>query len=123
MSFSDYFWLLMWAFLFFAYILLLVNVLVDLFRDSETSGWGKAAWIVVLLVLPYLGVLVYVIARGAAMAERRNGGRRAVSEERYVPTPPSIPSPAGQIASAKAMLDAGAINQSEFETLKARALA
>ncbi|ROS30949.1 SHOCT domain-containing protein [Cellulomonas sp. PhB150] len=124
MVFSDYFWLLLWTFLFFAYLMLLVNILIDLFRDSDTGGWGKAAWIVVLLVFPFLGALAYVIMRGSAMAERRNGSSRpGARDDAYVPTAPGVPAPAAQIASAKALLDAGAISQSEFETLKQRALA
>ena len=124
MVFSDYFGLLLWMFLFFVYLMLLFNILTDLFRDSDTSGAGKAAWIIVLIVLPFVGVLAYVIARGSAMAERRNGSTRpSARDDAYVPTAPSVPAPAAQIASAKAMLDAGAINQSEFETLKQRALA
>jgi len=124
MVFSDYFWLLLWTFLFFVYLMLLFNILTDLFRDSDVGGWGKAAWLVVLLVLPFLGALVYVIARGSAMAERRNGSTRPTArDDAYVPEAAGVPSPAAQIASAKAMLDAGVISPSEFDTLKQRALA
>jgi hypothetical protein len=104
----------------------LFQIVVDLFRDQDLSGWWKAIWIIFLIIVPFLSVLIYVIARGRGMAERRQeaqGGRRR-DEEAYVP--PSIismPNPAEQIASAQKLLDQGAINQTEFDQLKQKALA
>jgi uncharacterized membrane protein len=125
-SFSDFFWLLLWAFVFGCYLVVLFQVLVDLFRDQDLSGWWKAVWVIFLIIVPFLSVLIYVIARGRGMAERRleaqGGGRRG--EEAYVP--PSIISmgdPTDQLASAQKLLDSGAITQAEFEQLKQRALA
>jgi hypothetical protein len=125
-SFGDFFWLLVWAFVFGCYLVVLFQVVVDLFRDQDLSGWWKAIWIIFLIIVPFLSVLVYVIARGRGMAERhlvaRGGGREA---DTYVP--PSIMSmpkpPADQIASAQTLLDQGTITQAEFDQLKQKALA
>jgi hypothetical protein len=104
----------------------LFQVLVDLFRDGDLSGWWKAVWVILLIIVPFLSVLIYVIARGRGMAERRQealgGGRR--HEEAYVPPQIiSLPNSSEQIASAQKLLDQGAINQAEFDQLKQKALA
>ena len=124
-SFSDFFWLLIWAFVFGCYLVVLFQIVVDLFRDQDLSGWGKAIWIIFLIVVPFLSALIYVIARGRGMAERRQealgGGRRR--EEAYVPPPiMKIDNPAGQIATAQQLLDSGTISQAEFDHLKQKAL-
>jgi hypothetical protein len=124
-SFSDFFWLLVWAFIFTCYLIVLFQVFVDLFRDRDLSGWWKAIWIIFLIIVPFLSLLIYVIARGRGMAERRQealgGGRR--DEEVYVPPPVmKIDNPAGQIATAQQLLDSGTISQTEFDQLKQKAL-
>ena len=72
-SFGDFFWLLVWAFVFGCYLVVLFQVFVDLFRDQDLSGWWKAIWIIFLIIVPFLSVLIYVIARGRGMAERHHG--------------------------------------------------
>ena len=125
-DFSDFFWLLVWAFVFTCYLIVLFQIVVDLFRDQDLSGWWKAIWIIFLIFVPILSALIYVIARGRGMAERhlaaQGGGRQA---DTYVPPPiMSMPKPpADQIASAQALLDQGAITQAEFDQLKQKALA
>ena len=125
-SFGDFFWLLVWAFVFGCYLVVLFQVVVDLFRDQDLSGWWKAIWIIFLIIVPFLSVLIYVIARGRGMAERHlaatGGGREA---DTYVPPPIMSMSkpPADQIASAQTLLDQGAITQAEFDQLKQKALA
>ena len=125
-SFGDFFWLLVWAFVFGCYLVVLFQVVIDLFRDQDLSGWWKAVWIIFLIFVPFLSVLIYVIARGRGMAERHlaatGGGREA---ETYVPPPIMSMSkpPADQIASAQTLLDQGAITQAEFDQLKQKALA
>ena len=89
-SFSDFFWLLVWAFVLGCYLVVLFQVLVDLFRDEDLSGWWKAVWIIFLIIVPFLSVLIYVIARGRGMAERHQealGGGRRREEDVYVPPP------------------------------------
>lgn len=125
-TFWQWFWLMVWWFVFFAYLLLLFHIVADLFRDRELSGWWKAMWVVGLIVLPYLVALIYLIARGSGMAERQVhaalDAKQATDE--YIRTTASAgQSPAGQIADAKTLLDSGAIDATEFAQLKAKALA
>jgi hypothetical protein len=125
-SFWDFFWLLVWTFFFVMYLMILFQIIGDLFRDKDLSGWWKALWIIFLIIFPFLAALVYLIARGRSMAERQAGEmRRAqVATDQYIKSVASQgSSPADQIASAKSLLDSGAINQQEFEQLKAKALA
>jgi len=126
MNFSSFFWLLVEAFVFTCYLIVLFQVFLDLFRDRDLSGWWKAIWVILLIIVPFLSLLIYVIARGRGMAERRQeamGGARR-DEEAYVPPPiMKIDNPAGQIAQAQQLLDSGTINQAEFDQLKQQALA
>ena len=124
-SFGDFFWLLVWAFVFGCYLVVLFQIVVDLFRDPDLSGWWKALWVIFLIIAPILGALVYVIARGSGMAERQLAATgRGREAETYVPPPIiSMSNPADQISSAQALLDQGTITQAEFDQLKQKALA
>jgi hypothetical protein len=123
-SFWDWFWLLIWWFVFFAYLVILFQILTDLFRDRALSGWLKAVWIVGLVFLPFLSALVYVIARGNGMAERQVAALQAAKADTdsYI-REVAGKSPAESITEAKSLLDAGVINDAEFAQLKAKALA
>ncbi len=123
-SFWDYLWSAVVIFAFIAYLIILFNILADLFwRDHKTSGWVKAIWVIFLILLPYLTALVYLIARGKGMAERaREQARHAKQETDDYIKQAAGRSPAQEIADAKNLLEAGAINPSEFETLKVKAL-
>lgn len=123
-SLWDAFWLFFWIFAFVAYLMALFSVIGDLFRDRELSGWWKALWILALFVLPFLTLLVYLIARGDGMARRNVKAVREQQEsaEEYIKTVAGT-SPADEIARAKALLDAGTITAEEYEALKAKALA
>lgn len=121
---------LIWTMLvFFGWVIwfwLLIVIFGDLFRRSDASGWVKALWTVVLIVLPFIGVLIYLIAEGRQMAARRQAHAEAAQSQfddyvRSVATPAGNGS-ADQIAKAKKLLDDGAINQDEYETMKRRAL-
>ena len=124
-SFAQWFWLLIWWFLFFAYLVILFQIIGDLFRDSALSGWWKAVWIIFLIVVPFLTALIYIIARGKGMAERQlQAVQQAKSDtDSYIREVAAGKSPAEHIADAKALLDAGTIDQNEFNQLKAKALA
>jgi hypothetical protein len=120
---------LIWTMIvFFAWIIwiwLLITIFADLFRRSDVSGWAKAGWVVVLLVLPFIGVLIYLIAQSHGMAERRQKDvQQAQSQlDDYVRSVSSQGQPADQIARGKQLLDTGAITQQEFEAIKQKALA
>jgi hypothetical protein len=104
---------------------LLITVFADLFRRHDISGWGKAAWTLFALVLPFLGVLVYLGAQGKHMAERRMKEAEAAQKEveQYVRGVAGSDGATEQIAKAKELLDSGAIDQAEFDRIKQKALA
>lgn len=124
MDFWDFLWLIVYSFFFVAYLLVLFQIVTDLFRDDSLSGWVKAIWMVFLVFLPVLTAIVYLIARGRQMAQRQGAavGAARRETENYIREVAGA-SPADHIASAKALLDAGTITPSEFERLKAKALA
>jgi len=123
-NFWDILWLIFSTFVFIAYILILFQIVVDLFRDHELGGGFKALWIIGLIFLPVMTALVYIVARGRGMAERQRAAmQRAKSDTDAYIRDVAGKSPADQIASAKALLDAGTINADEFARLKAKALA
>ncbi|MGA9394265.1 MAG: SHOCT domain-containing protein [Azonexus sp.] len=123
-NFWDLIWLIFSAFMFVAYLLILFQVIADLFRDSELGGGSKALWLICLVFLPMLTALVYVLTRGKGMAERQRASmeRSKAEADNYI-RQVAGKSPADQIADAKALLDAGTITQEEFARLKAKALA
>ena len=119
---------LIWSFWFFIWICALFiwfRCLFDIFDDHNLSGWGKAGWSLLLIFVPWLGALIYLIARGKSMNERQmaKAADAQASQERYIQSVAAkTASPAEQIASAKSLLDSGAIDQAEFDALKAKAL-
>jgi hypothetical protein len=123
-NFWDFIWLILSTFVFVAYLLILFQIVADLFRDSELGGGSKALWLIALIFLPMLTALVYVVVRGTGMAKRQRAAlERSKSEAEDYIRHVAGKSPAEQIADAKALLDAGTINQEEFAKLKAKALA
>jgi hypothetical protein len=123
-NFWQFFWLLVWSFFFVAFLMALFQIIVDLFRDKELSGWWKALWLIFILFLPVLGALVYLIARGNGMAQRqmRDATEAKQATDAYIQSVATQGNPAEQIATAKGLLDSGAISQAEFDALKAKAL-
>lgn len=123
-SFWDVMWFIFVSFAFVAYLMVLFWILGDLFRDREMSGIAKALWIVALIFLPLLASLVYLIARGGSMAERarRSAEAQKQAQDAYIREVAGKTTPTDEIAQARALLDAGAISQSEYDALKAKAL-
>lgn len=123
-NFWSIIWIVIWSFVFVAYLFVLFYILTDLFRDRELSGWWKALWIILLIFAPYLTALVYVIARGKGMSERQlSAVQQARTQTDAYIRDVAGKSPADHITEAKALLDNGTITQQEFERLKAKALA
>ena len=126
-SFGDIFWSVLWFFFLFIWLMVLFHVLTDLFRDHSVSGVTKTLWVLFLVFLPFLAVFIYLLVRGKGMGERAAAQRQQAQQEfaGYVRNvaATSETTPTEQIAKAKELLDAGAIDQSEFERLKAKALA
>jgi energy-coupling factor transporter transmembrane protein EcfT len=122
--FMDVLWTMILFFCWVAWFWMLVLILSDVFR-RDTSGWAKAGWSVFMIVLPFLGVLIYLIAHGKGMTERRVQDAQVsqANFDSYVRTVAADGGSAGDIERAKQLLDSGTIDQGEFERLKAKALA
>ena len=125
MSFASFLWDVLVIFAFFVLIMILFQIFVDLFRDHEMGGFAKALWVIFLIIAPFLGALIYLIARGKGMAER--GQKQMVEmqkqQDAYIRQVAGSGGSAGdQIAKAKELLDSGAISQAEFDQIKAKAL-
>ena len=127
MDFGEVLWSLLIFYLIFFYFMILFRVIGDLFTDHETSGLAKTAWLVILLVLPFISLFVYTITRGREMTERSLARARAAeaAQQEYIREVAGNSSnePAGQIARAQDLLKSGAISPAEFDALKAKALA
>ncbi len=123
--FLDIVWTM---FIFFAWVIwfwILITVFADIFRRDDTSGFGKVLWMIFVIVLPFLGVFIYLIANHDGMTQRNIDRARAqqASMDDYVRTVASTGSAASEIEKAKGLLDSGAISQAEFDAIKQKALA
>jgi len=123
-NFWDLIQLLLSTFVMIVYLLILFQIIGDLFRDSELGGGSKVLWIIGLVVIPGLAAILYIVIRGRGMAERQRATlQRAKSDTDAYIREVAGKSPAEHIADAKALLDAGTITPEEFARLKAKALA
>ena len=128
MSFWENFWDIFWWFFivyaFFAFLYALFIVIADVFRDHDLNGWWKAVWIVFLAFVPFLTLLVYMVARGKGMAQRsmERAKRDQAEADSYIRRVASA-SPTEEIAKAKALMDAGTITPEEFQRIKGRVTA
>jgi hypothetical protein len=123
--FLSVFWYMLLFFAFVIWIWLLITCFADIFRRRDASGWVKALWIIFIIVFPYLGVLVYIIAEHNGMADRNTKQLQAqqAQADEYIKSVATSADPAEQIAKGKQLLDSGAITQAEFDDLKKKALA
>jgi len=121
--FLDVLWTMVLFFAWLAWIWIAITCFADIFRRHDIGGWNKALWVVFIIVLPFLGVLVYLITQHDGMRERsvKEVEKQQAAFDKYVRA--TAGGAAGEIAKAKELLDAGAISQSEFDAIKARALA
>lgn len=121
---GEILWTTLVIFFMVMYFMILFSILGDLFRDHDTSGWGKAAWVLFLVFFPFITALIYLIVRGNGMAKRNLKAQADAQQQfnEYVQSVATSGSPADQIAQAKQLLDSGAIDQAEYESLKAKAL-
>jgi hypothetical protein len=123
--FLDVLWTLIVFFLWISWLMLLFHVIGDVFRRRDASGGKKALWLIFLVFVPFLGVFAYLIADGDDMAQRNAEQLNAARQETddYVRSVAGTAGAAGEIERAKDLLDSGAINQQEYDAIKAKALA
>jgi uncharacterized membrane protein YcjF (UPF0283 family) len=123
----DFFWLILWIFLFVAWIWVLITIITDLFSDKDSSGWAKALWVLLIIVLPLIGSLVYLIARGGGMAERSEKRAQAQQQQfdAYVrqAAGTSGQSTADELTKLAQLRDNSTITEDEFQEQKAKLLA
>lgn len=123
--FLSFFWDVLLLFAWITWFWLAITVFADVFRRHDISGWAKTGWVVLVIVLPFIGVFVYLIAQHGGMADRNLRQTQQSQEEfdSYVQSVARRGDPSEQIATAKQLLDTGTITSAEFDQLKAKALA
>ena len=126
MTIWDFFVWFFWFYIAVACIVIFIRIIVDLFQDKELNGWAKALWVIFLILAPFLAALIYLVARGQAMAQRNaaRAQQAAVASNEYIRSVAGSPtSAASEIEAGKKLLDSGAITPAEYEKLKAKSLA
>jgi hypothetical protein len=123
--FLDVMWTMLVFFIWVAWFMLLFRVFGDIFRRHDMGGGAKVLWLIVVILLPFLGVFIYLISQGQAMAQRdiERAAAQQESFDTYVQSVASSGGAAAEIDKAKQLLDSGAISQAEFDAIKAKALA
>ena len=122
--FLNVFWDILIIFAWILFIWVAIIVFTDVFRRRDLSGWGKAAWVIFIVILPWIGVLVYLIVNHDGMTERSEKQTQAAQAQfdQYVRQTAGTGGPASEIEAAKKLLDSGTITQAEFDAIKAKAL-
>jgi Phospholipase_D-nuclease N-terminal/Short C-terminal domain len=122
--FLNVLWDILIFFAWVIYIWIAITALIDVFRRRDISGWGKAAWVIFIVLIPWIGVLAYLIFNHDGMAERREQQTEVEQAQfdQYVRQAAGTGGPASEIDKAKQLLDNGAITQQEFDAIKAQAL-
>jgi lysylphosphatidylglycerol synthetase-like protein (DUF2156 family) len=120
MPLFDLFWAMLWFFLFFIWIWLLISVFSDVFRSRDLGGFAKAMWIIFMILLPYLGVFVYLIARGSGMTERnlQQAAEMEKMQRQYIQEVASTGSTADELAKLATLRDQGVLTEGEFQAQK-----
>ena len=121
--FLDVFWTMFIFFLFFIWIMILFRVFGDIFRRHDIGGGAKTLWVIFVIILPFLGVLIYVLTQNEGMTQRAMERAQAQQGEMDSYVRSVAGGAAGEIERAKSLLDSGAITQAEFDAIKAKALA
>ncbi len=123
--FLDVLWTMLFFFAFIIWFWILITVFADLFRRHDTSGFAKVLWIIFVIVLPFLGVFIYLIANHEGMTERsmKQAQAQQAQMDQYVKSVAGSGGAAAEIEKAKGLLDSGAISQAEYDSIKAKALA
>ncbi len=124
-TFGDVMWTMLVFFCWILFFWLLFGIFGDLFSRHDISGWGKAGWTILVIILPFLGIFIYLITQGHSMGERAQQRAQAQQSEvdTYVRSVAASSSPTEEIAKGKQLLESGAITQAEYDQLKANALA
>jgi Short C-terminal domain/Phospholipase_D-nuclease N-terminal len=122
--FLNVLWDILIIFAWILFIWIAIVVFTDIFRRRDIGGWGKAGWVILIVILPWIGVLIYLIANHDGMAERTEKQNQAAQAQldQYVRQTAGTGGPAAEIETAKKLLDSGAITQAEFDAIKAKAL-
>src|SRR3954454_16904909 len=125
-DFWHIFWWTFWIFIRITAIFIWFRCVFDMFGDKTLSGWGKVGWSLLLILVPWLGAFIYLVTRGRSMAERQMAAavQQQAAQDEYIKSVAGAgtTSPVDEVAKAKGLLDAGAISQSEFDAIKAKAL-
>jgi len=118
------FWTMLWFFLFVVWIFAVFSVLVDIFRSHDLSGWAKALWVLLVIILPLLGVLIYLIARGDKMTQHavRDAQKQDEDMRSYIKDAAGTTSPANEVAQLAKLRDQGVITDEQFEQGKSKIL-
>jgi len=120
---GQVFWSLLWFVMFFIWIWILITVFADIFRSHDLSGWAKAIWVIFVIFIPYLGVFVYLIARGHKMSEHAQEAAAAAqaAQTKYIrEAAGTAASPADELHRLADLKDRGVIDDAEFQKLKAK---
>ena len=126
---GQLFWSMVWFTLFFIWVWIVITCFMDIFRDDELGGWGKAGWCLFIIVVPYLAVFIYLIVRGSGMQKRQMaaGIANAEAQRAYIQSVAGSASTSGSVSEELARLadlrDKGALTDEEFQALKAKAMA
>ena len=122
----NLFWTMLWLFVWILWIFLLVRIILDIFRSDDLGGWSKALWVIFIIILPFIGVLVYLIARGSGTQKRDVRDARAADQElrSYILSAAATPaSTAEELSKLASLRDQGVLTEAEFDAQKAKLLA